>query len=75
MVDKSFFDNISSTDYITLENTRDNHESLFTIMIYNTSKEIFLKDISINKTLSIEIEKTSTETDATSYEHMDVTID
>ena len=38
-------------------------------------KEIFLKDISINKTLSIEIEKTSTETDATSYEHMDVTID
>jgi hypothetical protein len=45
MADKSFFDNISTTDYITLENTRDNHESLFSIMIYNISKEIFLKDL------------------------------
>ena len=45
MADKSFFDNISATDYITLENTRDNHESLFTILINNTSKEIFLKDL------------------------------
>lgn len=45
MSDKSFFDNISATDYITLENTRDNHESLFTILINNTSKEIFLKDL------------------------------
>ena len=45
MTDKSLFDNISPTDYITLENTRDNHESLFTIMINNLSKEIFLKDL------------------------------
>lgn len=45
MTDKSFFDSISASDYITLENTRDNHESLFTIMIYNTTKEIFLKDL------------------------------
>jgi hypothetical protein len=45
MTDKSFFDNISTTDYITLENTRDNHESLFSIMIYNINKEIFLKDL------------------------------
>ena len=45
MTDKSFFDSISVTDYNTLENIRDNHESLFTIMIYNTSKEIFVKDL------------------------------
>jgi len=45
MTDKSFFDNINITDYNTLENIRDNHESLFTIMIYNTTKEIFLKDL------------------------------
>ncbi len=45
MTDKSFIDNINITDYISLEEIRDNHESLFTIMIYNTSKEIFLKDL------------------------------
>ena len=45
MADKSFLDNINITDYITLEDIRDNHESLFTVMIYDTSKEIFLKDL------------------------------